>query len=248
MIYFVMLILHMLADFYIQTDSIVKKKKEKLSGLFIHSLIYAVVFFIPTTIISIVYRVPTFIYAALVVTISHFIIDCIKSFVENKLKDNKYSMILYLADQFIHIGILYFSYVIFGLEKYSKNVILYILNKSTNLNNILIYSLMVIILLKPISIFVKKCLSVFNVSEEDVDKENTNLENSGKAIGYFERILTMILILAQQYSLLGLVFTAKSIARFKDLKNGFAERYLIGTLASFIVSLVTILVLDSFLV
>ena len=42
------------------------------------------------------------------------------------------------------------------------------------------------------------------------------------------------LSLLAQYSAIAFVFTAKSIARFKEIENnqGFAEVYLLGTLAS----------------
>ncbi len=58
--------------------------------------------------------------------------------------------------------------------------------------------------------------------------------NAGPMIGTVERVVMLILIYMNQYSAIGLVLTAKSIARFdrivKDEK--FAEYYLLGTLIS----------------
>lgn len=250
MIYIVMLILHMMADFYIQTDTIVKKKKESCFWLVIHALMYGGTFIIPAIIMSSIYKQFSFIYATLVIIVSHFVIDLIKVFIEKKVNNEGTSIVVYLIDQLIHIGILYLSYVVFELKRFESSFQFSVLDKSFNLLNVLIYVLMMVILLKPTSIFVKKCLSVFDISIEGKDtKEQKSIANSGKAIGYFERLLMMILILANQYSLLGLVLTAKSIARFKDFDHdGFAEKYLIGTLASFITSLLTILILKTFLV
>ena len=59
----------------------------------------------------------------------------------------------------------------------------------------------------------------------------------GAVIGYLERLLVMILVLAGQWGTIGLVMAAKSLARFKDLdERGFAEYYLIGTLTSMLVA------------
>ena len=47
-----------------------------------------------------------------------------------------------------------------------------------------------------------------------------------------------------QFGLIGFVLTAKSIARFKQMEDkNFAEKYLIGTLTSFLVVLITVLIL-----
>ena len=53
-------------------------------------------------------------------------------------------------------------------------------------------------------------------------------------IGIFERLIVVALSLLAQYSAIAFVFTANSIARFKEIENnqGFAEVYLLGTLAS----------------
>ncbi len=63
--------------------------------------------------------------------------------------------------------------------------------------------------------------------------EKGGLEGAGAIIGILERIFTLTFVLIGQYTALALIFAAKSIARFEDLKNRkFAEYYLIGTLSS----------------
>jgi len=58
-------------------------------------------------------------------------------------------------------------------------------------------------------------------------------------IGFLERFLMVIFLSLGQYASIGLIMTAKSIARYdKITKNGaFAEDYLIGTLASIIIAI-----------
>ena len=64
------------------------------------------------------------------------------------------------------------------------------------------------------------------------------LEGAGAIIGILERIFTLTLVFIGQYTALALILTAKSIARFEDLKKReFAEYYLIGTLSSMLFAL-----------
>ena len=51
-------------------------------------------------------------------------------------------------------------------------------------------------------------------------------------IGWLERFLVVTAILVQSPSMVGLILTGKSIARFPELKERFAEYFLIGTLLS----------------
>jgi hypothetical protein len=66
------------------------------------------------------------------------------------------------------------------------------------------------------------------------------IPGSGRAIGGLERTLTLILILLGQWAAIVLLITAKSFARFEELKERrFAEYYLIGTLTSLLVAILT---------
>jgi hypothetical protein len=58
------------------------------------------------------------------------------------------------------------------------------------------------------------------------------LTNAGMYIGWLERFLIITAILVQAPSMVGLILTGKSIARFPELKERFAEYFLIGTFLS----------------
>ena len=59
----------------------------------------------------------------------------------------------------------------------------------------------------------------------------------GRTIGALERALAFTMILLGQYSAVGWIIAAKSLARFKALEDReFAEYFLIGTLASFLLA------------
>lgn len=69
------------------------------------------------------------------------------------------------------------------------------------------------------------------------------LKDAGRYIGILERLLITTLIICWpklDAAAVGLIFSAKSIARFPEFsKQRFAEYYLIGTLTSFIVAIVS---------
>jgi hypothetical protein len=60
----------------------------------------------------------------------------------------------------------------------------------------------------------------------------------GRTIGALERALTLTLVLLGEYPAVGWIIAAKSLARFKQLEDReFAEYFLVGTLASFLLAL-----------
>jgi hypothetical protein len=70
------------------------------------------------------------------------------------------------------------------------------------------------------------------------------LTNAGLYIGWLERLLIITAVILRSPALIGLILTAKSIARFPEMKESkFAEYFLIGTLLSVIIALLGGLVL-----
>jgi len=73
--------------------------------------------------------------------------------------------------------------------------------------------------------------------EKDVDL--SGLKSAGMAIGIIERILTLTFVMLGQYTAITIIFAAKSIARFNELKDRkMSEYYLIGTLLSITFALI----------
>ncbi len=68
-----------------------------------------------------------------------------------------------------------------------------------------------------------------NYEEADVD--------TGRVTGKLENLLILTLVLLNAYTALGLVFTAKSIIRWRDISSRDTNYYLTGTLANFTYSL-----------
>lgn len=69
--------------------------------------------------------------------------------------------------------------------------------------------------------------------EEAIGESTNELQNAGMYIGWLERFVVLTSIVLQSPATVGLVLTAKSIARYPELKSvRFAEYFLIGTLLS----------------
>ena len=65
------------------------------------------------------------------------------------------------------------------------------------------------------------------------DRSSEQLQNAGLYIGWLERFLVVTALLLESPATVGLILTAKSIARYPKFKSeGFAEYFLIGTLLS----------------
>jgi hypothetical protein len=76
------------------------------------------------------------------------------------------------------------------------------------------------------------------------------VEGAGSWIGILERTIAVLSISQGQFSALGFVMAAKSLARFKLLSEdqSFAEYYLIGTLYSILFALLAYLLVFKLLV
>lgn len=71
----------------------------------------------------------------------------------------------------------------------------------------------------------------------------------GRVIGYLERAIIFLLIVAGHVGTIGFVIAAKTLARFKELQNkDFAEYFLIGTLISALAALAIGLTVRRFLI
>lgn len=67
---------------------------------------------------------------------------------------------------------------------------------------------------------------------------NPDSNKAGKYIGILERAIILTLVIHDSIGAVALVFTAKSIARFNELKDkDFAEYYIVGTLISLLIAI-----------
>lgn len=247
--YFILLLLgHILGDFYIQTNKIAGKKEKDIKWVVIHYLCYfGTMLLICLPIFS--FKIAL---AVIIAAILHFIIDIIKFlFLQSFTKKTKNTQVLernaFFLDQLFHIfsliGIAYWLEVN-TLAIYEWKVIKDFFDV-VGLSEVLLLSwiLALLIIQKPANIITQKLLIIYKPNNKDIDKKNDN--NAGRFIGTVERIIMLIFISIGQYSAIGLVLTAKSIARYDRIakEQNFAEYYLLGTLISTVIAIVTALII-----
>ena len=99
------------------------------------------------------------------------------------------------------------------------------------------WAVVLLLIHKPANILIANILSGYKPDGKNAPDGGKTVQgdrNAGRMIGTLERIIMVIFIAIGQYSAVGLVLTAKSIARYDRISKdqSFAEYYLLGTLLS----------------
>ncbi|WP_335940010.1 DUF3307 domain-containing protein [Fusobacterium polymorphum] len=242
MIVAILISVHLLADFLFQTSTYSEKKRKILKPLLLHCLIYFIVFEI---VLLTILQFKKAILVGMVISISDLLINFIKNKLEKSFPQRRLQLLFFSFNQVIHFTILIGMYYIFNLENSVSN--LYVkLQAYENFKIIILYISVFSIIFEPASVFIRKLFT--SISPKTSPKENLEELKAGNIIGKLERIIIAILLLNNQFGVIGFVLTAKSIARFKQMEDkNFAEKYLIGTLTSFLIVLTTVLILKGLL-
>ena len=229
------LLLHILGDYYLQSERLAVSKRNKYPAVLLHSLIYALPFFA-----SLAFMNPSssLVNSLVFLIILHVCIDTAK-FLFHRLGKCKEST-LYLADQAVHlISLAGVATLIIPAPLAPASWLTGLLNSSNYFpETILTWAVSILILAKPSNITIKHIISRLG------KKEETPRNNAGAMIGTLERYIMIILLSLGQFGALALVMAAKSISRYEMLKDkDFAEYYLLGTLLSILIVLVVWLLL-----
>ena len=259
MIVAILISVHLLADFLFQTSAYSEKKRKKLKPLLLHCFIYFIIFEI--VLLPILQFKKLFLLGVIFLDKFNqakpeqavdFSFDFTKLepfFYQNKLEKSfpqrRLQIWIFSINQLIHFVILIGIYYIFNLANSVSN--LYIkLQEYENFKTIILYISVFSIIFEPASVFIRKLFT--SISPKTYPKTNLEELKAGNIIGKLERIIIAILLLNNQFGIMGFVLTAKSIARFKQMENkDFAEKYLIGTLTSFLIALISVLILKGLL-
>ena len=217
---------HLLGDFILQPNSWVadkENKKLKSKYLYLHVLIHTVLSFI------FLWNLELW-WVAVLVGITHFIIDVCKLSFQNIQTTKKW----FFIDQILHIA------VIGGVSLYFNEFEFNFL-KNKDFLKILMAALF---LTSPASIFIKLILSSWTpVNEQAGSLQTESLSNAGKYIGILERLLVFTFIMVNHWEGVGFMVAAKSVFRFSDLAQAkqrkLTEYVLIGTLLSFGLAVLT---------
>lgn len=202
----------MIADFFLQSEYSCAKKREKhwRSG---HHYWHALVVIVLSWAVTAQWG---FWYCALVIGVSHLLIDIGKSYC-------KKNVTWFLVDQALHILVL----VAVSALWYQRFV--WSIPFCIPARNVAI-AVAAIICWRPANFFIKEMLEHCRVKVPVETKEADF--RAGALIGDLERWLILAFVLMHHYEALGLLIAAKSIIRFGDAQTKESEYVLAGTLLS----------------
>jgi len=244
--FLILLLAHLLGDFYLQTDQIAEKKARNFYWILLHGLVYWIAVLI---VVVPIMSNKVFLYGSISALI-HLVIDILKFIYVSSKRKNKSSEPgnrLFFIDQALHlisIAIITYIFTFKGNLLY-MNTTIHLVFQTLGIPARLLLSWFVAILAihKPANIAISEILKQYKPNEKDSQSDDN--KKAGRLIGTLERTIILILIFLSQYSAIGLVLTAKSIARYEKIskESDFAEYYLIGTLLSTLIVIIVAFVL-----
>ncbi|MFZ2256974.1 MAG: DUF3307 domain-containing protein [Clostridiaceae bacterium] len=249
-LYLVLLTAHILGDYYLQTQEMSDRKVQEKRALFLHCLVYAIPFVWLAGIFQFDYQ---FIFAAGWAVVCHGVIDFAKAAGSKRVqaRPKKYfgdTATVYLLDQSLHWVSLFL--IAFFIRSGGDHLVPWpILVDMLDVFDytwyiVLQWVLALLLIYRPSNITFVKLFAVYKPEEErpvalldgsfgPSDREKLR---AGGTIGLLEKFISLIFLSVGEYMAIGLILTAKSIARYDKIAKSstFAEYYLIGTLTSII--------------
>lgn len=223
MIFAKLILAHLLGDFFLQPKKWVEEKEKKkwLSPrLYYHIIVHFMLILILMWDLS---AWP----AALFIAGTHYLIDGIKiSFQTEKTK-----AVWFTVDQAAHLCVLIFAWYYFwnGFELQQVGEQFWIVLTA------------ILFLTVPSSVIIQRLMNRW--SSEITAGENNSLQNAGMFIGILERLIIFIGVFTGNFQVIGFLLAAKSVFRFGDLTRSenrkLTEYILVGTLLSFLISIIT---------
>ena len=207
--YLILLIFHMIGDFYLQTTKVARCKnaaKGELCGECQKCKNNIVAGWKSAT------------GAIAILLATHILIDATACYFNKKMKQT----VVFIIDQMLHMGVLCVILHIFGFNcdagRYYEALKIVFLSLA---------------LIMPCSIMINKLIQdIYPNSNE------TGMFDVGSMIGVMERILTVVFACLGNFSAIAIIITIKTWARTNDLKETeFRNKYLLGTLTSLVLAL-----------
>ena len=233
---------HLLGDFYFQPDCIADKKKRSLGYTALHCLIYGIVMFIVLS--AATGRLNRYICPVLVIGVLHLVVDGLKSIICKVCKLEKWELTVFLVDQLIHVIILFVISYIWKIEPNIDWIPGISGDIAGGMTNALIIVNALLICGKPAAVLVSLVFNMIPQKEGNTTEVDEVQEAKiGSWIGILEREIMLLLGLFGEYGAIGFVIAAKSLARHKQFDDAaFAERYLVGTLLSSLIALLSAII------
>ncbi len=221
-----LMISHFFGEFYLCSK---KQTNVTYKHIMINSIIYQILFLLLLTLFGLK---TNFILIILIIGISHYLVSSITYLINHQNISKKW-----IHHNFFFIQQSIYLLIIFLCWWYIKSVEVPSFTRHLFTNDSYYLRLVFAFLLvcKPSNIIFKKIFIHFKPIQED-----KTYKNAGATIGTLERVLILICIINSLYSSIGLILTAKSIARYNRITQepAFSEYYLMGTLSSVLFTIV----------
>lgn len=229
---------HLLGDFILQTSAMVRHKQQLKSRswmLYLHCAIHGILVYLFAPGWNLWVLIP-------LVMFTHYIIDLWKLNQPEKL-------VYFLIDQFLHLLVLFGLWCLFVAPSgwLPKNWVSVMHSQKA-----WAIAAGYLLVTFPLSLLLSSATQRWRrEAEEKSIRSSISLNEAGKWIGIFERILVFTFVVSSHFEGIGFLIAAKSILRFNDIKGNEAhkeaEYILIGTLMSFSFSIMIGLVIRSFI-
>lgn len=216
-----LILAHLLTDFVLQPTSWIgsrNKKHFQSPFLYLHGFITAV-----ATMLLIGFQ---YWWVAVVILVTHILIDGWKSYQPNETK-------YFLIDQCLHLLVIFICWYIVFLHPDDLIAAWDVINTKHTIIIITAY----VFVTFPVGILIGQLTKKWREQIADAP----TLGNAGKWIGIIERIIILTLVFNHQYAAMGLLITAKSLLRFSEANRAEikTEYLLIGTLISITIAILT---------
>lgn len=222
---------HLIGDFYFQNEKYFKNIKYK--NVVLHSLKYCIA--------VILVILPVFsldmLLAAIYTALAYFLINTAEYIYLITAKSIK-KIELFVINQCTHlISILILAYIMecWNFSTGHIEIVKNILNTyKCNPEILLRWLLAILFIHTPVNTFIQIFLDGYRPDKKDDEIIIKTNNKAGRKIGTIERLIMLIFLSMNQYTAIGFVLTAKSVARYDKITKDekFAEYYLLGTLTS----------------
>ncbi|MGA9568288.1 MAG: DUF3307 domain-containing protein [Candidatus Korobacteraceae bacterium] len=228
-----LILAHLCGDFPLQTDALVRAKKNGFRGFAIHAAVHylcaiaALLTFTHDPVWGIYPQSLLILYVAL-----HVLLDYLKVRYL-KIRGQSDSTGPFVVDQALHL-IMVIALSLALLHIWPPQLALAGVWTEQRRHTMLLLAVTYVAVIFAGGYLVRSLTRSLTVQMEPPEGESPKaLRDAGLYIGWLERFLVLTALLVQSPAMIGLILTGKSIARLSELKGPqFAEYFLIGTLLS----------------
>ncbi len=214
---------HVIGDFYLQSDAIAKKKHEALRCLLLHAALYMLGMAVPLGGAALLVPDWGWLWLWLFAGITHLLIDILKRRIKYKP---------FILDQLFHLVTLGVAALIWGQALEARPLASYAFSFLPS-KPLLTVITGLLCLMRPVGLLIASG-EIWDFSKAKTPPDESQ-QGAGRMIGYLERLIVYFLLLYGQVGAVAFVIASKAVIRFPEIKAGqtaLAEYFLIGTLLS----------------